>query len=676
MAELLENPTSLLEDPRFRKTVAAFREGLTRELEAQKQESRRSDLRVVFRESLQSKEARFRAAFTAEQLSEALVAGASGKLMGGEGETDVKIEHVEGLELILSSAQAVVAGDYRLSLSPWFLFERLQEQLSSLETEGQPPQIEAALQAFGVFPPSPLEVRHDLWPELNEGQTGAVRLALSNTAARIWGPPGTGKTTTLAVLVDEMVARGERVLLTSNTHAALDQVLSGLLRRESLKPLAAQGMVLRMGPCLPEHRFCSVRDVTQRLHEGLRLRRERSEARVVELAQRLETLKPKMDALREVAGPQQQLSLFEQREPEGLPRDWLVATFGISRGERWSQLSLPTQFSLLERHFERLRALRKAHGKRVADCRDAMAERQGDTVSRGRIVLSTLANLTTSPLAEGERFDNVIVEEAGMALLPALFLACTRARKRTLAVGDPRQLPSILISRDSYVHRTLGRNIFEVGDVPKAMLIEQYRMHPEIGDLVSHLAYEDQLRHARPAEDFSVWTECEPVPGVALAGWDLRGASICQKQSGGSSRYNEESAVVCIKLASKAVAAGFREVAIITPYRMQVRKLRGLLTPELEGVVECDTVHRYQGKERDMVIVDLVDSESLGPGALLRDDNSGAAQLMNVAFSRARYKLFLVGELSYLCRQTPDSFVGRAVLYLAKHKRLIKVVKA
>lgn len=673
---MLENPTSLLDDPRFRKTLAAFREGLTRELDAQKQESRRSDLRVVFREALPSKEARFRAAFTAEHPNEALVAGAGGKLLAGEGETDIKIEHLEGLELILSSAQPLLTGEYRLSLSPWFLFERLQEQLSALESEPKADQIEAGLQAFGVLSPSSFEVGATHWPELNEGQTTAVRLALSRSAARIWGPPGTGKTTTLAVLVDELVARGERVLLTSNTHAALDQVLSGLLRRDSLKPLAAQGLVVRMGPCLPEHRFCSMRDVTQRLHEGIRRRRERSEARLVEIGQRLESVKPRLEALREVAGPQQQLSLFEQREPEGLPREWLVASFGIARGERWSQLSLPTQFSLLELHYERLRTLRKAHTKRVADCRDAMAERQGETVSRGRVVLSTLANLTTSPQAEGERFDTVIVEEAGMALLPALFMACTRARRRTLAVGDPRQLPSILISRDSYVHRTLGRNIFEVGEVPKAMLIEQYRMHPEIGDLVSHLAYDDQLRHARPAEDFAGWTQCEPVPGIALAGWDLRGASTCQKQSGGSSRYNEESAVVCIKLASKAVAAGFTQVAIITPYRMQVRKLRGLLTSDLEGVVECDTVHRYQGKERDMVIVDLVDSESLGPGALLRDDNSGAAQLMNVAFSRARYKLFLVGELSYLCRQTPDSFVGRAVLYLAKHKRLIKVVKA
>lgn len=671
----IETSTEMHQDARFLKTVAAFREGLIRELEAQKQASRRNDLRAFHKEALDSKEGRYRATFSVEQPSDALVPGASGKLMSSESEIDVKIASVEGLEVVLTSADALPEGEYRLSLSPWFLFERLQEQLLALEQGVGSVRIEYGLQALGVLPSQPIPNSPVSAAELNAGQSDAINLSLASSAARIWGPPGTGKTTTLAVLVAEMIARDERVLLTSNTHAALDQVLSGLLKREALSPLVAQGLVLRLGPCQPEHRDCAVREVTHRMHEHLRLRRENSEARIAAISERIDLLKGPLNNLREQVGPQQQLSLFERREPEGLPRDWLVANFGISRGDRWSGLSSATQFELLERHFQRLKALRKAHVKRISDCRDALAERQKQTVSRARIVLATLANLTTSPLVEGEQFDNVIVEEAGMALLPGLFLACTRATKRSLAVGDPRQLPSILISRDSYVHRTLGRNIFEVGEVPKAMLTEQYRMHPEIGDLVSHLAYDDQLRHGRPAGSFTEWTAREPVKGIALAGWDLRGASTCQKKPGGS-RFNEESAAVCIKLARKAVEAGFEQVAIITPYRQQVRTLRSLVTPDLAGIVECDTVHRYQGKERDIVIVDLVDSESLGPGTLLRNDSSGAAQLMNVAFSRARYKLFLVGELAYLCRQTPESFVGRAVLYLAQRKRLIKVVKA
>ena len=74
-----------------------------------------------------------------------------------------------------------------------------------------------------------------------------------------------------------------------------------------------------------------------------------------------------------------------------------------------------------------------------------------------------------------------------------------------------------------------------------------------------------------------------------------------------------------------------------------------------------------------MVIIDLVDGEAFGPGTLLKDDRGAAAQLLNVALSRAKYKLFLVGELNYLCRQIPYSFAGRAITYLARQKKLFKV---
>ena len=158
-----------------------------------------------------------------------------------------------------------------------------------------------------------------------------------------------------------------------------------------------------------------------------------------------------------------------------------------------------------------------------------------------------------------------------------------------------------------------------------------------------------------------------------MAGFDLQGASVCQKPQFSSSRYNDESAGVCLRLAQRAVDAGFEQVAIITPYRQQVRTLRKLLTEELRERVECDTVHRYQGKERDVVIIDLVDGEAFGPGTLLKDDRGAAAQLLNVALSRAKYKLFLVGELNYLCRQIPYSFAGRAITYLARQKKLFKV---
>ena len=662
-------------DDRFQETLEAFREGLYRELEAQKERAQRTDIRVVLQEPLESRHDKYRASFQTDRASEQLVVGAGGQLIDEETnqEVDVRITQVEDRDVVLSSDVAFSKSSYRLSLSPWFLFQRLEDQLETLRKSATPEQVEIGLQAMGVTQARPLQGRSFPGLGLNESQIRAVELGLSHTASRIWGPPGTGKTTTLAVLVTQLVADGERVLLTSNTHAALDQVLHGLLKSEQLKPLVEDGKVLRLGRALPDHMHCQLRQVTRALHTQLRERWEHSEQRLEWIRERMDKLARPLKDLQIATGPSEQLSLFESPEPQGLPKDWLVEMFGARRGERWSRLAPSYQCELLERHTERLDRLRKAYSNRIADCREALSQRQQQTVSRASIILSTLANLTTSRWMEEESFDNVIVEEAGMAILPSFFVACCKATRRTIAVGDPRQLPSILTSRDPFVKHSLGRSIFELGETPKAMLNTQYRMHPEIGALVSHLAYEDQLISARAAEEFAEWTSRDPLEGGALAGFDLNGASVCQKLPGQGSRFNNESAEVCLRLARRAFDAGFTRIAIITPYRQQVRTLRKNMPDELREFVECDTVHRYQGKERPIVIVDVVDGEAMGPGNLIRDERGPAAQLLNVAFSRAQYKLFLVGELNYLCRQIPYSFVGRAITYLAKSKKLFRV---
>ncbi len=661
-------------DPRFQRSLDVFREGLARELEAQKQQSRRSDLRVFLRERLESQQGKYQTAFEAERPSEQLVFGAKGHLLSETmGEVSVKVVQTEDLQFVLQSDVKLEEQEYRLSLSPWFLFERLQDQLDLLEKSASVRQVSAALQAFGIVEPEVLVVTETAVEGLNSGQLQAVNVVLNHSASRIWGPPGTGKTTTLAVLVCELVALGQRVLITSNTHAALDQILSGLLKHQVLQAIVDDGRIARLGRCPPEHRHCGVREITRQQEHKLRERIDRAVARLVTLRGHVLYIEGPLRELRLASGPHEQLALFEEPEAHGLSGKWLSELLGDQRGDRWRRLSLPTQCQLLDRYYRRLEFLKKATNQRIVECREILAQRQRNTVSRAQIVLSTLANLTTSHWMDGEEFDNVVVEEAGMALLPALFLACTRSRMRTLAVGDPLQLSSILVSRDSYVHRALGRNIFQVGETPQAMLTMQYRMHPDIGDFVSHLAYDNQLQHGRPLSDFTEYSARDPLVGGALAGFDLHGTSMCQRKPGESSRYNEQSAEVCLKLALRAVAAGFEEVAVISPYRRQVRVLRDRLPESLKGIVECDTVHRFQGKEKEVVIIDLVDSESLGPGTLIRDDHRGAAQLLNVAFSRAQCKLFLVGELSYLCRQTPDSFVGKAVTYLAKTKKLFKV---
>lgn len=658
------------------RVIKAFQQGLEHELMAQKQQARATDMKLVFSESLESEDGKYRACFVLERTNETVLPGVDGKLLApDEQEWEIKVQEVDGTEVVLASKKLFRRGEFRLSLSPWFLFERLDQVLNDIPEPESNYSADHALQAFGLAPSHPISNPSPNFPALNAAQNQAISTALAQSCSRIWGPPGTGKTTTLAVLMEQLIRGGKRVLLTSNTHAALDQVLTSMLKQPGLEALAAEGRVIRMGRCLPEHRPYSLTSVTARLHSQLRERWEHCQQRLETLKERLEELRSPLEALRESTGPAEQLSLFGDSEVPGVPHDWAAGYFPGQRGVRLSREKPHLQLVILERYRERVASLIRGYRKRRARCREQMSERRQHTVSNASVVLSTLANLTTSPWLSEERFQTVVVEEAGMALLPALFSACARAQDRTVIVGDPKQLPSILVSRSSFVQRSIGRNIFDLRAeaVPTVMLDTQYRMHPDIGALVSNLSYEDRLKDGLDPDSFLEWSALDPLEGKALAGFELSGASECQRKEGGTSRFNEVSAGVCIKLAIRAANAGFREVAIITPYREQVRTLQKLIEPSLEGVLECDTVHRFQGKERQVVILDLVDGPALGPGSLLRGSGGAAAQLLNVALSRAQHKLFVVGELTYLYKQSPDSFAGRVIYYLLKRKWLYKV---
>ncbi|MBI3923965.1 MAG: hypothetical protein HY319_00335 [Armatimonadetes bacterium] len=148
-----------------------------------------------------------------------------------------------------------------------------------------------------------------------------------------------------------------------------------------------------------------------------------------------------------------------------------------------------------------------------------------------------------------------------MAVLPAVFLAASRARLQVVVVGDPRQLPSILSSRNPVAKKIMGRSIFEVtvpdpcGSALVSMLDTQYRMAPEIGRLVSGLFYQGGLKNAEATEELGPKTAREPFPGRGVAVVDLAGKSRCQRAPNSKSRFNEESARVAVAIAIFAYRA-------------------------------------------------------------------------------------------------------------------------
>lgn len=387
-----------------------------------------------------------------------------------------------------------------------------------------------------------------------------------------------------------------------------------------------------------------------------------------------------LDKLRERSGGEQ-MELFGAAQSVALSARDLEAIFARGNILRVRRFAPEHQIRLVARRAGRLERVLELLEGEIRRVSLELQSREGVVVRRARVVLATMTNVYISKILEEERFDAVIVEEAGMAILPTLFYCATLARSKAIMVGDPKQLPPIIQSRDTYVQRAMGRSIFEV-TAPEphhsnvvVMLDEQYRMHPSIGDLVSLLFYEGRLRNGIAAEAREAIVAREPFAGMPLVVIDTEGRAMCAAHPGSGSRFNEESARICAEIATRAVCEGVESVAVITPYVEQSRLIRRLLAGHAgkgHGV-ECSTVHRFQGNERDLVILDLVDAAPLSPGILLSDFHAGSSSrhLLNVSISRARGKLVIVSDMAYFRACASGSLVTELLEKAAATGKLV-----
>jgi len=576
---------------------------------------------------------------------ERLVPGAVAVLRTSSGDQTATIERVVP-ELVLVATSAIELGaPVALLVAPWFLYERMVTALERLA----PAQhgIALALMLFGRVPPQrEVTALHRDHAELDASQRAAVQLCSDASLAFVWGPPGTGKTVTVTHVIEELVAQGKRILLVSTTNAAIDEVLAKLSTRAWFTELVASDHAIRLGRSTAETYGTELAEVVARRSDATTSARTRLRARLEEVERQAQHGTALAAELAAAVSPQQSLFGEQQR----VPASAFGRVFGDDLGAVIARRAPREQVVALEARLARLTRLRTLAKQRLSAYAAADRGREAKVVAEARLVMCTLTNAYLSPLMVDQRFDVLIAEEAGMATLPALFYAAALCRERAIMVGDPRQLPPIVQSDDDRVRRAIGRSIFDVtvpepvGSPLVAMLETQYRMHPAIGAIVSRLFYADRLVHRADPITIAAITARAPFPGEAVAIVDTAGATTCERSTKGSSRVNHGSAARVVDLADEAVRAGHATIAVITPYAAQAGEIRKLLgARRIRDAVECATIHRFQGRECDVVILDLVDAAPLRPSALLAD----TPNLLNVAISRARGKLVIVADVAW-----------------------------
>ncbi|MGW0806604.1 AAA domain-containing protein [Nonomuraea sp. NPDC002799] len=301
--------------------------------------------------------------------------------------------------------------------------------------------------------------------------------------------------------------------------------------------------------------------------------------------------------------------------------------------------------------------------------------------------------------------DVVIIDEAGMVNLPAAWCAAGLASRRLIIAGDFRQLPAVTrgsgdreaTSEDrDYAKLWMDRDAFATAglvdaagsarrDDPRMVCLDtQYRMRPAICDVVNVVAYPDApLRAGR--DDVSRLPS-SPLLDSPLILVDTTSRRLTY---GTHTANSVHEAVIhelirglqyddVLQARKWADQQPTDRMAVIAPYKDQVRALRGSLNyrfgQEYEGLV--DTVHRFQGSQRPLVVIDTV----AGAGAKLGYfyEHTGLAshtcRLLNVALSRAQDHLVVVADTQFLrTKLSPASEAGRMLDHLERHARPLSV---
>lgn len=278
------------------------------------------------------------------------------------------------------------------------------------------------------------------------------------------------------------------------------------------------------------------------------------------------------------------------------------------------------------------------------------------------IIAGTCTGFVSNRIIRDVDFDYVIVDEAAKATFPELAVSLNKAHKIIL-VGDHQQLPPVLDTelirdnKDKIDEENLAQGIFEklymmFPEDNKHRLTVQYRMHPTIGTLVSHVFYDDDIQNGVEKEERTL--SIEGYEDIAIEWLDTSKRSpqeryeIAYENNGKKSYQNNlEKKIIKAKLIELDAKMQIRtKIAIITGYGPQRYNLQTMVKQlSLKNLdIDVDTVDAFQGSQKDIIIYSTVRSSSnpYGIGFLKSEAR------INVAFSRARCLLIIVGDMKFL----------------------------
>lgn len=434
------------------------------------------------------------------------------------------------------------------------------------------------------------------FPYLNPAQQkGVTKVLAAKDVAIVHGPPGTGKTTTLVEAIYETLRRESQVLVCAQSNMAVDLICERLSDR---------GVnVLRIG---------NPTRVNDKMLSSTYERRFESHPDY-----------PDLWSIRK--------AIREMRATK-------------KRSDSW------------HRRMDTLKSRATELELRI----------NTDILSEARVIASTLIG-SEHRLLDSIRFNTLFIDEAAQALEAASWIPVKRASRIILA-GDHCQLPPTVKCYEA-MRQGLGVSLMEriVEWHPETvvLLCTQYRMHEDIMRFSSDWFYGGAMKAATEVRYRGILDLDTPIEWIdssqLVSDTDKKEENLSFREAiAGEShgRINIDEALLTIqtlhdyleRIGTDRIIDESIDIALISPYRAQVRYLRGLIARSpffkpLRHLISVNTVDGYQGRESDVVVISLVRSNAEGQIGFLRD-----LRRMNIAMTRARMKLIIIGDSGTLSR--------------------------
>ena len=391
-------------------------------------------------------------------------------------------------------------------------------------------------------------------------QQKAFHAALENDITFIWGPPGTGKSFTLAAIIMALhKMKGERTAVCCLSNVAVDQLVN----------------------------------------------------KVVDIIEVQEPEMPRGEFYR--AG--------RTKDAKLLATEFLFPDDSTSRNLRVRIKHFTNKIEIFRKQNKQYTDEAIKIKAKLKDSREALKKHTDYLIGKVKVVFSTISNFVLNPLLKEGLFDNLIVDEASMLAEPQLIALARNVSKRIILVGDFQQLAPISVASvpilNDNVFKLCGIDIEHTEHPALYQLLNQRRSNPKLVDIINHSFYADYLNAVNNKHHPIIARS--PYSGCVVCMKSVNDGAVRFTKGGTrQNTANAEAVMELVDLYSKDNEAIF-SIGIITPYTGQVALLKARFIEkeynlDFQDRVVIGTVHTFQGSECDVIIFDMVDCSTFEKG--------------------------------------------------------------